>query len=727
MEDLKADIDPEDSASPARDGRKTRLVVVVHGIGEQAPGECVSLLTASMPEDVAAETSYDIEALEEEGGGPRDREGNLHDQPEIPTLFECHSRRMRTEKTDHIFAEVYWSDVVVTGRGTVDILISLIRVILGLGHIVRESASITYKDHFLMRRLTDAAIYCIHGPIAAINTVLLVGAIVASIARIYVGADLTEDLRWALLIGIPMAGYGLFHMTRSVSYLWRSYWRWMMWSALIMSAMALTISHSAAELPPIDPQADRDVQELQWEDRRAFCTPEQGWTRTALCSTANFLEVLETEALSMICVRVDLLSGGSRTCKSELKGLYLLGVYLLLLQQLAWMVTLTLMTLILVIHMVLWIWSRADPGAERIPALAPVALSAMALMWILLLCCVWAVGFFIDRQFTGNFDLFKAAFFLVWVNWAFALAIALITATIFALPYRAWMRRLKKMNYLIRNPARKTVPSGAPPAEPGLIVHPDLGASRPPIEAPRLIVAVPIAILTMFCPVVLLSLGIVSVLRDRALLFYDVTWMNWMADQSHDYFEWMLAVSALIGLALYGFREQLRVGIGLGSDVINYFRVLDYAPKRGDRHFHFRERIERRFIAVARVMCKRHMPDEVVIVAHSQGTVVALDVLRHGKVADLVETCPNWKLITMGSPFTHIYAKYFPNDFWLPGQEQTGLKQWINIFRIDDFVGTHIGNGHRDWPVEHAVGPRGHTNYWVDIEVAPILRRHLFD
>ncbi|MEM8698801.1 MAG: hypothetical protein AAGF44_06490, partial [Pseudomonadota bacterium] len=631
--------------------------------------------------------------------------------------------------------EVYWSDVVVTGRGAVDILISLIRVILGLGHIVRESASITYNDHPVMRRLTDAAIYCIHGPIAAMNTVLLVGAIVALMARRYADAEL--DLRWSLIIALPIAAYGWYHMTHTVSYLWRSYWKWLVLTGLLMSVMALLITHVEEHMPPVASE-DRAVQEQLWEIRRDFCTPEPGLAgvpRRALCSTATVLESVETNALSLVCVRVDLLSGGNRTCKAELRGVYLLGVYIMLLQQGTWMITLSLMGVILFSHMVLWIWSRSDPRHPRTPSVAPVALSAMALMWILVLCCVWAVGFFFDERFTANYDLFKAAFFLVWVNWAFALLIALVTAMIFALPYRAWIRRLKKSGYLVKRPARSAAGTlhqpGMRPREEGYIVAPGRAGEVPPEPAPRLIVARPLALLTMFCPLVLISLGLISTLRDRALMFHEITWMNWVADQAHDYFEVMLGMSALVGLALFAFREQLRVGIGLGSDVINYFRVLDYAPRRQERVFHFRARIERRFIAVARAMCARHDPDEVVVVAHSQGTVVALDVLRDGKVADLIGPDRPWKLITMGSPYTHIYGKYFPRDFKLPGRMATGLSAWTNIFRIDDFVGTHIGpqdgKAISDWPKEYAVGPRGHTNYWVDIEVVPILREQLFD
>jgi hypothetical protein len=54
------------------------------------------------------------------------------------------------------------------------------------------------------------------------------------------------------------------------------------------------------------------------------------------------------------------------------------------------------------------------------------------------------------------------------------------------------------------------------------------------------------------------------------------------------------------------------------------------------------------------------------------------------------------------------------------------LDEWTNIFRVDDFIGTHIdaGMSHQGqdcWPREIAVLRNGHTMYWVDINVAQSL------
>ena len=82
--------------------------------------------------------------------------------------------------------------------------------------------------------------------------------------------------------------------------------------------------------------------------------------------------------------------------------------------------------------------------------------------------------------------------------------------------------------------------------------------------------------------------------------------------------------------------------------------------------------------------------------------------------------------MTMGSPYTHLYGNYFPSSFPPVPKPQGGqavLSAWLNIFRIDDFVGTHIGKG--DWPEEFPVAPNGHTNYWIDRSVVAKLRDFL--
>ncbi|MBP6737463.1 MAG: hypothetical protein KA139_08500, partial [Rhodobacteraceae bacterium] len=154
-----------------------------------------------------------------------------------------------------------------------------------------------------------------------------------------------------------------------------------------------------------------------------------------------------------------------------------------------------------------------------------------------------------------------------------------------------------------------------------------------------------------------------------------------------------------------------------------------------------RRRIGDRLDVLMQRLIRAEQPDAICVISHSQGTVIALDLLAErgahwraaaGRPVSLV-------LVTMGSPYTHLYNTYFPASFAPPHQraglrpeaEGGNLAAWTNIFRTDDFVGTHIDttrdsgapNGGRGWPEERPVPPNGHTGYWVDRKVIPILRK----
>ena len=56
------------------------------------------------------------------------------------------------------------------------------------------------------------------------------------------------------------------------------------------------------------------------------------------------------------------------------------------------------------------------------------------------------------------------------------------------------------------------------------------------------------------------------------------------------------------------------------------------------------------------------------------------------------------------------------------------LARWVNIFRIDDFVGTHVDGyevGEQPFIQEYPLDAGGHTNYWSQREVNAILNHYL--
>lgn len=668
--------------------RTKKLVLVVHGIGEQKPGECLGLLTSSMPMTRLSGTNYDIDQLPETEWGPGDKRN--------PELFTCHSRTFEMEGPRGgekiVFAEVYWADLLALGHRTINILASLLGVILGLAHIVRESVAETYRDHGLMRRLSNLIIYLLHGPIAGMNVMLLIAAVAASLTRAYLpeGEARLEDPFWVVCAAPLIIVPATLVFLKSQSYLWRSFAGWLMTSVFMLSLIGWV---QAGFL-------DWDIPFTQ----ERVCSEADGWAAALDCAVKAPVHALDDWIKPKFCQLERALADPEvAECQKALTGVVALGLIVLLVQQILWLTIFCLMTWFLCAHACHRFRSRGQPEYRR-PALAPVALAAMPLFWLLLLCCIWAVGNLFDPKFAGHGAIFQEAFFIVWVNWAVAGLIAVATIAIMFGPYRQWKARVGPATYFAREAG--------------------------PDSAPRLIVHEAIARLVMLCPVALLAVGGLSAVQKLAGGEYLWGLPQLVVEASYWVFPIVLKCSVVLGIAIYVFREQIRVGIDLFADIVNYFRIESYDPKAKRQSYLVRNQIERRFISVAREMIRRHAPDEVVIVSHSQGTVITLNVLTDKLYRDLLPRSGRWTLITMGSPFTHIYGRYFGADFDVPSREESGLSSWINIFRIDDFVGTHMhaepAERRDNWPREVPVGTGGHTGYWSDWDVVREIRDAIF-
>ncbi len=121
------------------------------------------------------------------------------------------------------------------------------------------------------------------------------------------------------------------------------------------------------------------------------------------------------------------------------------------------------------------------------------------------------------------------------------------------------------------------------------------------------------------------------------------------------------------------------------------------------------------------------------IVSHSQGTMIAIEVLNDEELDWVTGKFSRVNLITMGSPFHHIYQQYFahfypPLDSPAWERIRSRVHRWMNIFRIDDYVGTDIdfpaslpqaASGHFS---NHAVQRRGHSYYWRDRQVLEVIQ-----
>ena len=223
-----------------------------------------------------------------------------------------------------------------------------------------------------------------------------------------------------------------------------------------------------------------------------------------------------------------------------------------------------------------------------------------------------------------------------------------------------------------------------------------------------------------------------------------------------DYFEGQTLVAAgkwLAGgawtIAALGSRftqtfGRLRVGIDAVLDLDNYFGD---PPNRQPP----RARMYSRFASLLAHLRERGY-GRIVIVSHSQGTVISADLLRYlhvqGRLRELVGGVPI-ALVTVGSPLRDVYAERFPLLYrWMgsraagsgaagPKASDIGAVEWVNAYRSGDYVGRSIwrppGEAYRIAVVgpdgrveadragdrtEFCLGAGAHTHYFSNDAVA---------
>lgn len=197
-----------------------------------------------------------------------------------------------------------------------------------------------------------------------------------------------------------------------------------------------------------------------------------------------------------------------------------------------------------------------------------------------------------------------------------------------------------------------------------------------------------------------------------------------------------LAVLAIAGVGLRnvgpvgrfggGFLRILGLVLDTIYDVTSYMRVANPAIVAP------RIRMIARYRAVLRTARERGY-EHVVVMAHSQGTVLTLATLlgdedRAPRVTrpppdDLPRTIT---FLSYGSPVTQTYAQRFPGQFsdWTSRAvaPTSPIGSWLNVYRAGDYIGRWIrtpATGGPDVPDappirERCLGPGHHTGYLTD-------------
>ncbi len=213
-----------------------------------------------------------------------------------------------------------------------------------------------------------------------------------------------------------------------------------------------------------------------------------------------------------------------------------------------------------------------------------------------------------------------------------------------------------------------------------------------------------------------------------------------------------------VGNRLGKLTTSVRGVLDLMLDVDNYFKDR---PSRTTP----RGRMYARYLALLREIARGRdgTPyDLLVIVSHSQGTVITADLLRllaiRSRYLPGPGRLPPVALLTMGSPLRQLYASRFPHLYrWAgegapangvsgPGPAGLGAARWVNLYQSGDYIGRTIwaspAPGFDSWdgggPLEvqtpawtlrqRCVGAGAHTHYFdgsvpqVLIELDALLR-----
>jgi hypothetical protein len=116
--------------------------------------------------------------------------------------------------------------------------------------------------------------------------------------------------------------------------------------------------------------------------------------------------------------------------------------------------------------------------------------------------------------------------------------------------------------------------------------------------------------------------------------------------------------------------------------------------------------------------------DHVIFVVHSQGSVIAFDYLKEAAPQNKELGGLKPDIVTLGSPLAHLYQYYFFEYGALDDDVRalrSNIGRWVNLYRVDDYIGSDIVLGPETGIENEELGPGGHTDYWKEDRLARVV------
>ena len=688
-------------------------ILVVHGVGDTRPGATIDDFVTTLAvarSGIEPDGEVQVRWLSE-----ADPESLRHAQP-LP-VFPSHVRTAELKAgaggtepgpdgevpVEAVVAEVYWSDLSQIREGAFSLIYGLIRLIFSIRFFADQAAVMPAEPKTRGANLArsaarwlrmflhlTSAVLC--GPIAALS-VLLTGVLIVDHWMIPDRPSTPDSLSthewWSvgwrhdglmLGIGLVTAGFCLWRWAVGRARGWSSSWTRFLGSLGLLGLLlaGLVAVHQAA------PTAfAAGMEKVGW------------WNSYGETKEVGESNNVEIRPLANSSGRYDLFADLSPTgilafplvLLTGVKAAFLLLSVLMLFGFLA----------VLVAALSHWKW---------VPGLFAAFGSTLAQigLWSLL---VPALALLTMRALLNEKDGFgPVGSLLQWIQMAFTVYLGTWTLIVVV----AIFTYLRRKRWVKKHPE-------------------DAGtANRPGKAIPRLIVNA-----SIFGSIVALGL----LIRLNTLLAFS----------PRKYTPWEMGVVSFVNaiavvaipVVLRFFGGGLRSGLHVVADVINHFaRHRDHLPSPfGDpkpilaTDFELQRRIESRARTVLHMLIEDHEPSRLTVVSHSQGTVIAVDLFTGSGASDAVMDrlaeqlgpLTHVDLITMGSPLSHLYQHYFPARYpsldapsW--SHLKATVRRWVNLYRVDDYVGTDVEESADGWatpgakPLNVRIAAGGHTAYW---------------
>ena len=674
-----------------------QLIVVVHGVGVRDAGVATGQLSAVLNSGVTAKAEADAAGGT---GQPLSREvpwtphstddfmsheGVQYSDNGLFRVFPAHMRRFRRNSQgladadpdqERLIADYFWGDIAGTGSSPVKVTVGLIKIVLGLSHAIRENAAEVFPGDTgferSMRWLARQAALLIHGPVVAFNLALIAGLAVTLGWHTLNGSALSEGTLqkpeagpfWTeLVLGLLLLGIGWATLTKAQVFLVRHLAGWLIVSGLAVIAVDIVQRLAPGVVESLMTHVNGTVFNVVREATDAPFTPDpKGFSVPA--------------ALLMVSMVIAwVLSFGA-----------------------AW---------------IIWAACWFKRGKTGVAVIVPEAIALMSLVWMLLMTVVWTAILLLHWfvEFHAEFKLPSGLDPLMVLS-----CLRLVTpagGTLVLLAAVGFGANWAKGHYF-----------GAPTFAPGSY----LARREELAERYRMIVG---RFLIWTLDLFLVATSGLFILALWATWDGTDTWVDKLMLANDCAMPYLLVLIGLLTALVIAFgREAMAAGVAIFTDILVYLndyswtkREVDKArekgrkvdeiprtwleillrrkldPKGKRRGYWLRGRIFARMQELMRRLIDDFNPDEIIIVSHSQGTVIAVGVIeRMGRSWTQGKPGRKVKLVTMGSPYRHLYGHYFPTDFppsnlltvAAPLGRKGLLEDWINIFRVDDFVGTHI-------------------------------------